>query len=93
MPAQPQDHKKPADTPFVWTAPNGKKVTLKPFDRIPAGVFRKFKDENDMQQAFALLEACTDAKGLAVIDDLPFGDLESLFAEWAEAAGVTPGES
>lgn len=89
---KPEDHKAPSE-PFTWTAPNGGEVVLQPFDRIPAGVFRKARSGDELEQTFSLIEAATDADGLAVVDDLPIGDLEDLFAAWSAASGVGAGES
>lgn len=89
---QPEDHKR-AQEPYVWTAPDGRKVTLKPFDRIPAGVFRKARTGDELEQTFSIIEAATDAAGLEVVDDLPVGDLDQLFNAWSAAAGVDAGES
>jgi hypothetical protein len=91
---QPEDHKPAADEPFVWTAPDGKTVTLKPFSKLPVGIFRKARAEGDeMNQTFALLEAATDDAGLEVIDNLPIGDLNTVFEDWAAASGVDAPES
>ena len=46
-----------------------------------------------MDQTFALLEAATDEAGLAVIDDLPIGELDQVFTAWAAASGVEAPES
>jgi hypothetical protein len=86
---EPQDHK-PKTEPFTWTAPDGGKVTL---IRIPAGVFRKARGGDELEQTFSLIEAATDEDGLEVVDRLPVGDLENLFADWSAAAGVDSGES
>lgn len=84
---QPED-RKPKSEPFVWTSPDGRTVTLQPFDRVPAGVFRKMRGLDEMQLTFGLLEAATDDEGLSVVDDLPLGDLDQLFDAWTQAAGV-----
>ena len=89
---EPQDHKAKVE-PYIWTAPDGRKVTLQPFDRIPAGVFRKARSGDELEQTFSLIEAATDEAGLEVVDDLPVGDLDQLFTAWSEAAGVDSGES
>jgi hypothetical protein len=93
---QPEDHKAPTvpAEPFVWTAPDGKTVTLKPFTSLPVGIFRKARAEGDeMNQTFALLEAATDEAGLEVIDNLQIGDLNTVFEDWAAASGVEAPES
>jgi hypothetical protein len=73
---------------FVYTAPDGKTVDLVPFDRLPAGVFRKARKENEMEMTFALIEAATDEAGLEVLDALPLPALNALFSEWSTAAGA-----
>lgn len=92
-PKKPQDHKSPTEPSYVWTAPDGRKVTLKNFDRLPSGVFRKARGLSEIDSTFALIEAATDDAGLLVIDDLPIGELEHLFAEWTEASGTTAPQS
>lgn len=89
---QPRDHQSKSE-PFTWTAPDGGEVVLQPFDRIPSGVFRKARSGDELEQTFSLLEAATDEAGLEVVDRLPVGDLEDLFAEWSAASGVDAGES
>lgn len=89
---QPEDHKGKSE-PYVWTAPDGRTVTLKAFDRIPAGVFRKARTGDELEQTFSIIEAATDEAGLEVVDDLPVGDLDQLFNAWSKATGVDAGES
>jgi hypothetical protein len=91
MTTEPRDHQTKAE-PYTWTAPDGRKVVLKPFKRLPAGVFRKMRDADEMAQTFALLEAGTDAAGLAIVDSLAIEDVNDLFEKWAEASGASPGE-
>ena len=85
---QPQDHKTSASEPFAWKAPNGKKVVLTPFGRLPAGVFRKARSLNELEQTFTLIEAGTDEAGLEVIDNLALEDLNLLFEGWAKDSGI-----
>lgn len=93
MATEPQDHKAPVE-PFTWTAPDGRTVTLKPFSKLPIGVFRKAGQMNDMASTFALLEAATDEDGLTVLDDVEIGALDQVFEAWTAASGVeSPGES
>lgn len=87
MPKQPQDHKKKTE-PFIWEAPNGGEVTLTPFNRLPFGLFRKSRNLSDEERTYMMLEAATDADGLAIIDELPMADIDGLFEAWANASGV-----
>ena len=64
---------------------------MQPFDRIPAGVFRKARSGDEMEQTFSLIEAATDEAGLAVVDDLPVGDLEQLFMRGLPRRALKPG--
>lgn len=100
-PKQPQDHQTKAkvkpqpneDGSYTWTSSDGETVELSAFDRMPAGVFRKARDLDEMSMTFVLLEAGTNAEGLEVIDRLPIGELENLFSDWSEAGGITGPES
>lgn len=89
---QPEDHKSKS-APYTWTAPDGGEVVLQPLDRLPAGVFRKARSGDELEQTFSLIEAATDEAGLAVVDRLPVRDLNQLFEAWSAAAGVDAGES
>lgn len=82
---KPEDHKAKSE-PYVWTSPDGREVTLKAFDRLPAGIFRKAKNMDEMEATFALIEAATDEAGLEVVDELPIGDLDQLFDAWSDAS-------
>lgn len=93
MPKQPEDHKPKAVEPFVWTAPNGQTVTLKPFKKLPFGLFRKSRDKSDEERTYLLIEAATDEAGLAVVDELAMDEVDGLFEDWGEASGVEVPES
>jgi hypothetical protein len=88
MPKQPEDHKPKVEEPFIWTAPNGKKVTLKRIGQLPFGVVRKSRHMGDEDRIMFMLESAVDEAGLAVLDELPGDDTETLWQEWAEASGV-----
>jgi hypothetical protein len=88
MPKQPEDHKPKADEPFIWTAPNGKKVKLKPFKKLPFGLFRTSRDKSDEERTYLLIEAATDEVGLAVVDELAMDEVDGLFEDWGAASGV-----
>jgi hypothetical protein len=92
-PKKPADHKDPVEA-YTWTAPDGRDVVLKPFAKLPVRVFRKARGEGDeLAMTFALLEAATDEDGLAVLDDLEIGQLDTVFEGWAAASGVDAPES
>lgn len=60
-------------------------VTLRPFDRLPAGVFRKSRNANEMEQMFAVVEAgVLDEKDLEVVDEMPVVELGEMFDAWAK---------
>lgn len=73
---------------FVYTTSDGKTVSLLPFDRIPAGVFRKARKSNEMDMTFSIIEAGADEASLAVIDEMPLPALNDLFTAWSEAVGA-----
>jgi hypothetical protein len=74
---------------FVYTVPGTTKtVSLTPFDRLPAGVFRKARKMGEMDMTFSLIEAATDEAGLEVVDAMPLPDLNDLFLAWSEASGA-----
>lgn len=88
MPAKkPEDHKKKTE-PFVWTAPDGRTVTLKTFSKLPFGLFRNSRNASDEERTYLMLEYATDADGLAVIDEQDADLIDDLFDQWAEASGV-----
>ena len=70
-----------------------KKIRLKNFSRVPAGIIRKHRD-NTEEATWKLIEwgAVTD-DDLAVFDELPISEVESVFVAWQEASQVTVGES
>lgn len=97
---QPQDHQPKAEPapdqssePYIWTAPDGRKVTFTAFKELPVGVFRKARGLDEIEQTFIIMEAGTDAVGLDVLDELPIGDLDAVFKKWAAASGVEYPES
>ena len=91
---KPQDHQETATSePFIWTSPDGRKVTFTAFSRIASGVFRKAKSMNTIEATFTIIEAGTDEAGLEVIDDLPVGDLDQLLEDWSDASEVSVPQS
>lgn len=92
MPKKPEDHQ-PKSEPFIWTAPDGREVALKPFKKLPFGLFRKSRNVSDEERTYMLLEAATDTAGLDVVDELAVDEVDGLFEEWAAASGVELPES
>lgn len=92
MPKQPEDHKTKAE-PFVWEGPDGQMVTLKPFSRLPFGLFRKSRDKSDEERTYLLIEAATDEAGLEVVDELELDEVNGMFEDWSKASGVELPES
>ncbi|KQP83742.1 hypothetical protein [Aeromicrobium sp. Leaf291] len=83
-PKKPQDHKKPATTPYQWPTPDGRTINLKPFDRLPSGVFRKNRSKSNLEQSLAMVEAgAVSDDDLEIADDLAIGDLDQLVEDWA----------
>jgi hypothetical protein len=89
---QPQDHKQPAETPFVWTAPDGRKVKFKPYNRLPFSLFRQARELSELESIFAFIEYAVDAKGQEVLDGCTIEQINDAIAAWQGAAGVSPGE-
>lgn len=90
---KPQDHQPKGDEPYIWAAPNGDTVTLKPFKKLPFGLFRNSRDKDDDERTFMLIEAGTDEAGLKVVDALAMDEADGLFRDWAAASGVELPES
>lgn len=89
---QPQDHKtKPH--PYVWTAEDGRTVTLTPFKRLPAGVLEDIDGVSEIKATFMLLRAATSEDDYAIVREQPLEDLEDLSSEWMKASGVELPES
>lgn len=73
---------------FKYETKSGESVELLPFERLPAGVFRKArKSDDEFGVMFDIIEAATDEDGLEVIDSLPLEELGELFEQWSEQAG------
>lgn len=92
MPKQPEDHKKKSE-PFVWESPDGDKVTLTQFNKLPFGLFRQSRNVSDEERTYMLIEAATNKAGLAIIDKQPMDEIDVIFGEWATASGVELPES
>lgn len=95
MPAakkQPEDHKPPADKPFIWTAPDGRKVAFKPYNRLPFSLFRKARNLPELESIFVFIEYAVSEKDQTVLDDCAIDEINDAIADWQAAAGVTPGE-
>lgn len=73
---------------FVHTTDEGT-ITLRPFSRVPSGVFRKTRHLDGMEQMFGLIEASVaDDASLEALDLLPVEELGEVFEAWTEAAGI-----
>lgn len=73
---------------FVYPV-GDKSITLSPFESLPAGVFRKNRDKDGMEQMFAIIEAgMVDDKDLDTLDALPLSGLNDLFEKWTTAGGA-----
>jgi len=73
---------------FTYTTADGETISLKPFSRIPAGVFRKARAEDNLSQIFLCIEAAADEENLDKVDALPVEEVNDLFEKWAEGADV-----
>lgn len=91
-PKQPQDHKPPAETPFVWTAPDGRKVKFKPYNRLPFSLFRNARTVSELESIFAFIEYAVPEKDQKVLDDCTIEEINDAIAAWQADAGVSPGE-
>lgn len=91
-PKQPQDHKPKADAPFVWTAPDGRKVRFKPYNRLPFSLFRYAREASELESTFAFLDYAVSEKDRAVLDDCSIDEVNEAIEAWQKAAGVSAGE-
>jgi hypothetical protein len=89
---QPQDHQPKADAPFVWTAPDGRKVKFKPYNRLPFSLFRNARNVSELESIFAFIEYAVTEKDQKVLDDCTIEQINDAIAAWQGAAGVSPGE-
>lgn len=78
---------------FHYETAGKKQVTLPKFGQIKAGLIRKVRKENTVEQMFSILEAVADEKTLDILDDLDTSELNELMAAWQKDSQVTPGES
>lgn len=78
-----------APAPFVYTSKGGEEVNLINFALIPAGVFRKVRHLNGLEQTFAVVEAgVVSPEDLDKVDALPLHEMEDLFSAWSDGASV-----
>jgi hypothetical protein len=94
-PKQPQDHKPKASEPFVWTAPDGRTVKFKPYNRLPFDLFRQARNMSELESIFLFVEYAVSKKDQEVLYDasvVTIEDVNQAIADWQAAAGVTPGE-
>lgn len=91
-PKQPQDHKDKADEPFVWTAPDGRKVKFKPYNRLPFSLFRQARQVPELESIFLFVDYAVPERDRQVLDDCTIDDINNAIAAWQNAAGVTAGE-
>ena len=78
---------------FVWTADDGTQITLPSLNTIKAGLFRKHRKLEEVDFVFTVLEEIMPPDELAKVDDLGFGEIESLFTDWQKSAGANVPES
>jgi hypothetical protein len=91
-PKQPQDHQPKADAPFIWTAPDGRKVKFTPYNRLPFSLFDDAREQTELEAIFSFIGyACSD-KDREVLRACTIEDVNAAIAEWQNAAGVAPGE-
>lgn len=76
---------------FVYETTGGDSITLLPFGRLPSGVFRKArKNDDEMDVMFSIVEAAADEANLETVDELSLEELGKLFEAWSEAANTDP---
>lgn len=70
-----------------------KKITLKNFGRVPAGLIRRNRKQNE-EAMWAIIEwGVVSDDDLAAFDELPLSEVEDMFTAWQEASQVSAGES
>ena len=79
--------------PFVWTSPEGVTVTLPALDSIPAGVFRRHRNEDPTGFVFSVLEDLASAEDLAKVDEIPLAQVNDLFMAWKSDDGASVPQS
>jgi hypothetical protein len=80
---------------FVFTTEAGDTITMPSFATLKPGTIRKARKATDnLDQMFILIENMVpDDETLDILDDLEADEFATFFQEWAEAVGVTSGES
>lgn len=74
---------------FAYPVPGTDKViSLAPFDSLPAGVYRRARNDNEIGMTFSLIEAAATPTDLAVIDEMTLPALNEMFLAWSEAVGA-----
>lgn len=84
MPTKPEKFSYPTD--------HGE-IVLPFMKDVPAGVIRKVRRLEGMDQTFSMLEELLDEEGLSVLDQLTTGDLDDLSSKWMESSEISLGES
>lgn len=80
-------------TDFTWTSPDGVDITLPSMDTLPAGVYRRHRNEEPASFVFSVLEEMSDEENLAKADEIPLPQIGDLFVAWQKAAGATVPQS
>mgnify|MGYP006871057086 CR=1 FL=1 len=78
---------------FTWTSLGGVDVTLPDLADLPAGVYRRHRNEDPAGFVFSVLEEMADEDTLAKVDDLPMTQVNDLFLAWQSRDGATVPQS
>lgn len=76
---------------FTWTSTEGVEVTLPAMDSLPAGVFRRHRNEDPVSFVFSVLEEMAAPGELEKLDSVPMKQVNDLFTAWqAHAEAEVP---
>lgn len=77
---------------FHWTSPAGVEIVLPHMNKVKAGVLRRVRSLEPIDQMFSVLEEVADKDTLAKVDELDADHLNDLFEQWQKDA-ASVGES
>ena len=75
--------------PFTYNAKNGDAITVPSFGAAPAGLIRRVRHLEELDQVFTMLEELADADALAAVDRLGLVEFAEFTEAWQEAAGAS----
>lgn len=85
-------HEKAIGTEKFRYPVDGGEIVLPNLKRVKAGVIRKVRNLDDIDQMFTLFELLSSPEQLALIDELETDELEDLAQKWRDFSGTSAGE-